>query len=149
MIGLIALLLCVSYARSEGTIYPCPTFGLSRIQHSTSCDKYVQCFAGAAVVRDCAPGLRYNVDEQKCMAPELAKCYHDQDDCPLLNDPTNLVYYQDDSECGKYYLCYDHKLFEYNCAEGLHWDTENQRCAYPEDAECDVSSAGRTLSLSS
>lgn len=126
--------------QAEGTIYPCPPFGIYRIQHSSSCDRYVQCFAGVAVVRPCAPGMHYSEEDQQCMSPTQAACTRDQDVCPLYNDPTNLIYHQDDVECGKYYLCYDNKLHAYTCAEGLHWDTENERCAYPEDAECGVSS---------
>lgn len=91
------------------------------------------------MVRNCASGLHYNADQQKCMQPEDAHCDRDKDECPLFNDPTDLVYHQDDVECGKYFLCYDNKMHEYTCADGLHWDVENERCAYPEDAECSVS----------
>lgn len=108
------------------------------MEHSSSCDKYVQCFAGTAVVRNCGPNLHYNKVEEKCMSPTEAKCTRDKDLCPLFNDPTNLIYHQDLAECGKYYLCYNNKMHEYTCAEGLHWDTVNERCAYPEDAECGV-----------
>lgn len=103
-----------------------------------SCDKFVQCFSGVAVVRDCAPGLHYNAKLENCMEPSAAECYQDEAACPLYNDPTNLIYHQDDVECGKYYLCYDNKLHDFTCAEGLHFDVANQRCAYPEDAECQV-----------
>lgn len=92
-----------------------------------------------AVVKDCAPGLHYSYAEEKCMSIADARCSHDQLPCPLYNDPTNLVYIQDDVQCGKYFLCYNNKLHEYNCHEGLHWDVQNQQCAYPEDAECEVS----------
>lgn len=136
---LLGLLLLVNQIQSEGTIYPCPPFGISRLQHSTSCDKYVQCFAGVAVVRECASGLKYSAKEEQCMDASAAQCNHDTDPCPLYNDPTDLVYIQDDLECGKYFLCYNRKMHEYTCAEGLHWDAVNQRCAHPEDAECEVS----------
>lgn len=72
------------------------------------------------------------------MDPAKALCNRDQDPCPLFNDPTNLIYHQDETQCGKYFLCYNNKMHEYNCHEGLHWDIEHQRCAYPEDAECQV-----------
>lgn len=74
------------------------------------------------------------------MEPAKAQCTREQDPCPLFNDPTNLIYHQDDVECGKYSLCYNNKMHEFSCAEGLHWDKDHQHCAFPEDAECDVGS---------
>lgn len=116
------------------TQYPCPPFGLTRLPHSTSCEKYIQCFAGEAVERECGPDLHYNAEKENCMEPNLASCYRPQ--CPLYNDPANLVYIADYLECDKYYLCYNNEPYQYRCAEGLHWDEDNEVCTSPAEAEC-------------
>lgn len=89
-------------------------------------------------MKTCAAGLHYSTTLEECTSPAEAACYREQDPCPLYNDPTNLIYHQDDADCSKYYLCYENKMHEFSCAEGLHWDTENERCSYPQDAECEV-----------
>lgn len=121
-------------AEITSTIYPCPPFGLSRLPHSTSCDKYVQCFAGEAVVQECGTGLHYNTTAEKCMDSSIADCYRTV--CPLYNDPEGLVYLPDYLDCEKYYLCYDNEPKPYRCADGLHWDEENQYCTSPAEAAC-------------
>lgn len=115
-------------------IYPCPPFGLYRLPHTRSCEKYIQCFAGEAVERDCGPGLEYSQSAEKCMEPALAQCYRTS--CPLYNDPAQLVYMPDLLECDKYYLCHDNEPIPYRCAEGLHWDEVREYCTSPAEAEC-------------
>lgn len=119
---------------SATAIYPCPPFGIYRLPHSTSCGRYVQCFAGVAVERNCGTGLQYNAKMEKCMDATLADCSRNQ--CPLFNDPANLVYLADYLDCGKYYLCHDNEAKPFQCAEGLHWDEKNEYCTTPVEAEC-------------
>lgn len=68
------------------------------------------------------------------MDESIAECSRSQ--CPLFNDPANLVYFPDYLECDKYYLCHDNELRTYRCAEGLHWDETNNYCTSPAEAEC-------------
>ena len=119
---------------THSVIYPCPPFGLALLPHSTSCDKYIQCFAGVAVERDCGPGLHYNQTQEKCIDMSKADCYRNS--CPLFNDPENLVYLPDYTDCTKYYLCYNNEPKAYHCAEGLHWSEEDQHCTTPALANC-------------
>lgn len=115
-------------------IYPCPAFGLARLPHSTSCSKFIQCFAGTAVELDCGPGLAYKWEIEECVPKENSGCYRNH--CPLYNDPGNLVFLPDYMDCDRYYLCHNNEPVSYRCAEGLHWDETNEFCATPADAEC-------------
>lgn len=138
-ISVFAFLLIVAVAAqiasaTLSTIYPCPPFGLSRLPHSTACDKYIQCFAGKSVERDCGPGLAYDEKSEECLPQDLAQCHRNQ--CPLFNDPAKLVYLPDYLDCEKYYLCYNNEPQVYRCAEGLHWDEEREYCTSPAEAEC-------------
>ena len=81
----------------------CPENGVKVIKHGTQCGKYILCFGGIEIVRNCAPGLHYSTKLQSCTRPEIAGCKEHQKDCPKLNDPNNLVFIPDVKDCSKYF----------------------------------------------
>lgn len=68
--------------------------------HQYSCQKYVICFHGNAIERDCAPGLHFSAVELKCMRPEDAKC-NDSHLCPLEDDIENPTFLPDGTDCSR------------------------------------------------
>lgn len=39
----------------------------------------------------------------------------------------------------RFYVCYDGKLKQFRCADGIHWNQAERRCDFPENANCTVS----------
>ncbi|GAB0098653.1 uncharacterized protein DMENIID0001_144210 [Sergentomyia squamirostris] len=134
LVFVLAVLACT--LASPTTIYPCPSTGLERLPHSTSCRHFVQCISGVAVIRECAPGFYFSVEYHECKSPYLAECDIEDHICPLFNDPANLVYLPDSERCDLYHLCFDGEPVQFECYDGLHWDPVNHQCTYPSLANC-------------
>ncbi|CAO1435897.1 unnamed protein product [Diamesa tonsa] len=115
----------------------CPESGVELMQHKSECGKYILCFGGVRIVRNCAPGLHFSSKLQSCTRPEFSECIVEQQTvCPLENDPENLVYIPDYNDCSKYSLCFDGKPIPFNCAEGFHWNAQQEWCMAKEEAMC-------------
>lgn len=59
----------------------CNTNDVQLLQHPTNCSKYVLCFHGVAHVKSCAPGLEWDVTQERCNTPEVAQCVLSE--CPF------------------------------------------------------------------
>jgi hypothetical protein len=57
--------------------------------------------------------------------------------CPTHDDAMNPVHLPHESECGKFYKCFQRKAFLMACPEGQEWSDELQRCDYHMFANCD------------
>ena len=80
----------------------CPVDGVMLMQHKSECAKYILCFGGIRIVRNCAPGLHFSSELQSCTRPEFSECIEElETECPLTNDPDNLVYIPDFKDCSK------------------------------------------------
>ncbi|CAO1439718.1 unnamed protein product [Diamesa serratosioi] len=112
----------------------CPEEGLKVMKHESQCGKYIICFGGVRIVRNCSPGLHWSLELQSCTRPEFSEC--EEDACPTTNDPENLVFLPDLEDCSKYYLCFDGKPVLFNCAEGFHWNSEHELCMEKDEAMC-------------
>lgn len=40
------------------------------------------------------------------------------------------------TNCGAFYMCYDHRAFKYPCPGSLHYNQKTQECDYPRKARC-------------
>lgn len=120
--------------------YPCGELGSEEVKflnHATNCSQYVICIGGEARIRDCAPGLRFDVEEGVCKPDAI--CTVEDLDCPLYDDPTELIFHPHADTCDQFWMCANGKPMERRCAQGLHWDRVNQWCTFPDDADCPVS----------
>lgn len=120
--------------------YPCGELGTTEVKilnHATSCSKYVICIGGQATIRDCAPGLRFDVQEGTCKVG--ANCTVEDLECPLYDDPNELVFHPNAYTCEDFTMCANGQQIEGRCSEGLHWDRVKQWCTFPEEAGCPVS----------
>ena len=87
---------------SESDNGKCPENGVKVMQHNSECGKYILCFGGVRIVRDCAPGLHWSSKLQSCTRPEFSECKEEiQRDCPKTNDSDNLVFIPDFKDCSK------------------------------------------------
>lgn len=120
--------------------YPCSDFARDEVvllNHATSCSKYVMCFGGDTVIRTCAPGLTFDVEDGHCK--ENAICDVENRPCPQYDDPTNLIFHPHPDFCDQFSLCLNGEPLNRTCAEGLHWDRENSWCNFPDEVNCPVS----------
>lgn len=127
---------------SSSNLYPCPHSGTTRLAHSWSCSKFVQCVNGVAVDRDCAQGLFFNAEEQRCMNRSDAQCEIENNPCPTWDDPEDLTYLTHASSCSQYFMCYGRTPLPFNCAAGLNFNALTNQC---DTASCYVS-CGSNLS---
>lgn len=129
ILGLLVLYVTVTTAnRITTNVYPCPDAGFSRIPHSWSCSKFVQCVNGAAVEQDCARGLFYSAEHEYCTNPTTANCDIDERPCPRWTEPDDLVVLGDGESCNQYYMCFDGEPTAFQCAPGLNFNGETNQC---------------------
>lgn len=122
----------------EVTVQCRNTSEVHTVQHPTDCSRYFLCVNGLPTVRNCAPGLEFNVETSQCMIPALANCQPPR--CPSYNFPVTFLY--SNTSCSEFYVCFNGEPVQHLCADGLHWDRDRHWCADPKDAECPVSLAG-------
>lgn len=119
--------------------YPCDEFGREEVgylNHATSCEKFVVCISGRPSIRNCAPGLRFDIESEQCR--ENANCIVDVMACPLYDDPSALVYFSNPHLCNRYWMCANGQTIDRSCAPGLHWDEDQEWCNLPELVNCEV-----------
>lgn len=117
--------------RITTNVYPCPNSGLSRMAHSWSCSKYVQCVNGYAIERDCAPGLFFvaELPHEECMTPGPVwqNCVVEESPCPRWTDPEDVIYLT--SNHGPvYFMCLDGEPVGMMCAINYFFDRMERRC---------------------
>lgn len=113
------------------------------------CDKYYSCLEDVPEVRDCPPGLHYNVDTHLCDWPASAQ----RGDCEALRslpdgftcDPKKQYFskttglpmvhptFPHPEDCQRFYVCKNGVLPSIGrCDEGLVFSTETSACENPE-----------------
>jgi hypothetical protein len=117
----------------------CPAEGIKNISHPDNCEKYIICFNGMEIERNCPAGLHFSRELRECTDPEKAECEVDDDDddreeCPAegiknISHPKN---------CEKFIICVNGMEIERSCPAGLHFSRELRQCTDPEKAECEV-----------
>lgn len=125
-------------ARSSRNVYPCPLFGETRLPHSWSCSRYIQCINLVAVEEQCADGLHYNADTQQCMEPAQARCTVEDNPCPKWSDPEDMVYLSNPRSCDSYFLCFMGEAKPLACADGFVFNATTNQC---DRSQCSVSVA--------
>ena len=57
--------------------------------------------------------------------------------CPSADDPSKPSHLSHESECSKFYKCYNGRAFLLDCPSMQEWSEELQRCDYHQFAKCD------------
>lgn len=107
---------------------------LHTVPHPFDCNHYYLCISGLPIPRRCAPNLEFNAEESQCMEPEDAHCLLAE--CPPYNLP--LTFLPSNRSCSEFSICYYGEAVPQYCADGLHWDQENEWCTHPNNTKCVV-----------
>ena len=113
------------------------TTALSSFCYDRTCTKYVLCYAGTPVVRECCDGLQYNANTDRCDFPQYVDCVDNM--CTIFNNPKNITFLASKAACDKYYVCMDGIPFAEHCANGLQFNPECDCCDFPTNVNCTVS----------
>lgn len=125
----------------------CESFNLTSFGYDRTCTKYVLCYYGIPVLRECQDGLQYNADTDRCDFPQYVDCVDNE--CMRLSESTELLFLPSKASCSKYFLCAKGVAMNYTCAEGLYFSTDCNCCDYPNKSQCQVSSKNQSILYSS
>ncbi|KAH8369635.1 hypothetical protein KR093_000373, partial [Drosophila rubida] len=121
----------------------CPSQGLSTFCYDRTCTKYVLCFAGQPVIRECCEGLQYNALIDRCDFPQYVDCVDNL--CVRDNNAAAIVYVASKALCSKYYICVDGQPVNQTCANGLQYNPDCECCDFPSRVNCTVESLQRDV----
>lgn len=124
--------------RSEVQCLPtCESFALSSFCYDNTCTKYVLCYYGRPVLRECHDNLQYNNATDRCDFPQYVDCV--ANDCSATNQPENIIYLASKASCNKYFVCSNGRPWEQECAPGLAYNPACECCDFEENVNCSVS----------
>lgn len=98
----------------------------------SSCSEYILCYDGTPIIQTCADGLEFDPVVLQCVLPINSTCL-------ILNCPEESdkpVFLPNKKDCGGYYICVRGEPVPQSCAEGLHWNAEEEQCQPPASAGC-------------
>lgn len=108
-------------------VYPCPHSGATRLAHSWSCSKFVQCVNGHAVEKECVQGLLFSVDHQQCLHANKVNCTVEDSPCPRWTDPED-IFYLTSVNGSKYFICQNGLPMPMQCANGFVFNRKELQC---------------------
>ncbi|XP_053956291.1 protein obstructor-E [Anastrepha ludens] len=119
------------------------TNALSSFCYDRTCTKYVLCYAGTPIVRECCDGLQYNAETDRCDFPQYVDCVDNM--CSIFNDPNNITFLTSKAACDKYFICMDGNAYAQNCSNGLQFNKSCNCCDFPENVKCNITAAARNI----
>lgn len=129
---------CVSATDNDVKCLPeCEAFNLTSFCYDRTCTKYVLCYYGIPVLRECYDGLQYNAETDRCDFPEYVDCV--ENDCPQYMSISSIRYLPSKAQCSKYFICSDGMAWPQECASGLFFNPKCNCCDYASNVECKVS----------
>lgn len=109
----------------------CPDVGVVSVEVPNSCVKYTLCINGNPLIRECAPGTRFDRTEGRCNLQELVPCKYQR--CPV----SGRTLEEDPTSCRHYFVCVDGKeITRRKCNENLLFDSTLRSCALPQNVGC-------------
>ncbi|XP_017016324.1 probable chitinase 10 [Drosophila kikkawai] len=121
----------------------CESFALSSFCYDNTCTKYVLCYYGRPVLRQCHDQLQYNNMTDRCDFPQFVDCV--ANDCSATNNPNNITYIASKASCSKYFVCSNGRPWEQECSAGLLYNPECQCCDYAKNVECSIDATARNI----
>lgn len=115
----------------------CEDYKLTSFCYDRTCSKYVLCYYGIPVLRECYDGLQYNAQTDRCDFPEYVDCV--ENDCPQEKSLSNILYLPSKAQCSKYFICSNGMPWPQECANGLVFNPKCNCCDYASKVECTVS----------
>lgn len=92
------------------------------------CSSYYICINQKSVKLDCEAGSLFDSGRQSCVPAAEARC--------LQNCTSALSSFCYDRTCTKYILCYASTPVLRECCDGLQYNSETDRCDFPEFVDC-------------
>lgn len=68
------------------------------------------------------------------LKPEIENGWTPDPQCPYPSDEE--VFFPNEGDCTKYWMCYQGNKYEFSCLPGLYWNQEKLYCDYPTNVEC-------------
>ncbi|KAK0424632.1 hypothetical protein QR680_008760 [Steinernema hermaphroditum] len=102
------------------------------VEHSYDCSKFLLCFRGNIVEKQCVNGQKFNPEygrcdfNYECKVDQVPPCYHGESRA-------------DPNECDKYELCQDNEFVRQSCPHGTVYKTDRMRC---EPGSCTTNKIG-------
>ncbi|KAH8369634.1 hypothetical protein KR093_000374, partial [Drosophila rubida] len=133
-----------SCGHGKGACLPtCEGFELSTFSYDRTCNKYVLCYYGIPVLRECQDELQYNAKTDRCDFPQNVDCVASE--CTRFASVTQLLYLPSKASCSEYYLCAKGVPYNYTCSKGLHFSTKCDCCDYPARSDCQITEVKRNI----
>ncbi|XP_071446319.1 probable chitinase 10 [Hetaerina americana] len=115
---------------SPGRYYPVPG----------DCNKFQICVNGILIKQSCASQLNWNQEKQMCDWPFNVHCSSSSYTALKVSNPNDDCadgsYSPYPGDCSMYLLCLWGKYQAFQCANGLHWNTVQNNCDWPANANC-------------
>ncbi|XP_022216974.2 probable chitinase 10 [Drosophila obscura] len=129
---------------SEAQCLPtCSANSLSSFCYDKTCTKYVLCYYGRPVLRQCHDGLQYNNVTDRCDFPEYVDCV--ANDCSVTVQPDDIIYLKSKARCDKYFICSNGWPWEQECSPGLYYNPECKCCDFAKNVNCTNNAVVRNI----
>uniref|UniRef100_A0A336ML64 CSON003390 protein n=1 Tax=Culicoides sonorensis TaxID=179676 RepID=A0A336ML64_CULSO len=126
------------------------------VPHETDCDKFYMCMGPKETLKTCRPGQLFNPQKHRCdkaenvdcgqvttVLPEFEDLNENEGHCPVDADPSRLVRVAHETDCDKYYMCYNNKEKVHTCKQGKLFSDARNHCLKADKVECgDRTTAG-------
>ncbi|KAH8379051.1 hypothetical protein KR009_002815 [Drosophila setifemur] len=132
-----------TYKSAVQCLPSCQTMVLSSFCYDNTCTKYVLCYYGRPVLRECHDGLQYNNVTDRCDFPQYVDCV--ANNCSATDQPENIIFLASKSSCSKYFVCSDGRPWEQECAPGLAYNPECECCDYAKNVDCQIEALARNI----
>ncbi|EDV97483.1 GH14675 [Drosophila grimshawi] len=134
-----------NYATDENVkcLPMCEEYNLTSFCYDRTCTKYVLCYFGIPVLRECHDGLQYNAETDRCDFSQYVDCV--ENECSAEKDVTNIVYLPSKAGCSKYFICSDGTPWPQTCTSGLVFDITCNCCVPAGNVECQMTPQQRNI----
>nr|AAM11210.1 RE18809p [Drosophila melanogaster] len=132
-----------TYMEEVQCLPTCESFRLSSFCYDNTCTKYVLCYYGKPVLRQCHDGLQYNNATDRCDFPEYVDCV--ANDCSATFQPEDIIYLGSKASCSKYYVCSNGRPWEQQCAPGLAYNPSCKCCDFAKNVNCTIDAVARNI----
>ncbi|KAH8379275.1 hypothetical protein KR009_003964, partial [Drosophila setifemur] len=126
---------CVNLGEAE-CMPICQAYAFSTFIYQRTCTKYVLCYYGRPVLRECQDGLQYNSRTERCDFPQNVDCV--ESECSIYFNAYHLRYVPSKVSCEKYFLCGNGVPREQTCAPGLYFSSNCSCCDIPSNSDCQI-----------
>lgn len=117
------------------------------VPHETDCDKFYMCMGPKETLKTCRKGQLFNKVKHRCDKAENVDCentpttvnpfmFEETGHCPVDADPQRLVRVAHETDCDKYYLCYNNKEKLHTCKQGKLFSEKRNHCLTADKVDC-------------